>query len=285
MRVKNHTFRERCPLCDAAEIAPAGPLNYGGRVGFSSNEIYLDSRPELWTCAHCRSRFVQFIVDADTARQLYSGSRAAERWSTEVFALNKTDKVIDRMTSLLSGKVGVLDVGCNTGELLDFARDMGCMTAGVEYSSASREILLSKGHQAYSALEESPGGYDVITAFDLVEHLYDVPGFLASCRAKLSARGKLVVLTGDIGSLSARLAGRNWWYVQYPEHIVFPTRKFFAGFSGMRLDEWTPTYASKGYVKPAYRIVWELAKNLLRGRRYSGLPALGPDHALVVLSK
>jgi SAM-dependent methyltransferase len=285
MQVDNEGTYECCPLCKAGGIHEKGKLKYRGRVTFSTSEIELAHLPELWKCRRCMSGFVQHSVDAETAKMLYSTGQAGERWSTVAFDQNKTRSVIDCMAAIFQNKGSVLDVGCNTGELLDFARGFGCKTTGVEFSSASREVLAGKGHSAYSAMEEATGEYDVIAAFDLVEHLHDVPAFIKTCRSKLADTGKLVILTGNIGSLSAVLAGTHWWYAQYPEHIVFPSHKYFADFSGMRIESWIPTYASKGYQNPIYRIGWSLLKGMLRGKAYTGLPSLGPDHVLVVLGK
>ncbi len=69
-------------------------------------------------------------------------------------------------------KVGMK--GCNTGELLDFAKGLGCQTSGLEYSGDSCEVIREKGHDAYQSFAEIDQQYEFITAFDLVEHLFDV---------------------------------------------------------------------------------------------------------------
>ena len=150
-------------------------------------------------CALCQSCFVQRTVTEDTAKMLYSTGQAGERWSKKAFDQNKTRDVIDSMAAIFKSKGSVLDVGCNTGTLLDFAHGIGCKTSGVEFSSASREIIVEKGHSAYSTFEETTGEYDVITVFDLVEHLYYVPIFLKGCYEKLTKKGKLIIFTGNIG--------------------------------------------------------------------------------------
>ena len=285
MLVNNYKKQVCCPLCKSNKINQKGKLGYRGKVKFSTNQIELNYLPELWKCQDCLSCFVQYTVDSDTAKMLYSIGQGGERWSTVAFDQNKTHNVIDSMEAIFKNKPTVLDVGCNTGELLDFAKSYGCDTSGIEYSSTSREILVDKNHNAYSAFEEVPGKYDVITAFDLVEHLYDVPTFLKGCLEKLNEKGKLVILTGNICSLSAVLASNRWWYAQYPEHIVFPSKKYFTEYSGLRIEKWIPTYASVGYQNSIYNISRGIFKNLLLGINYTGLPSLGSDHILVVLSK
>lgn len=283
--VNNDYRRNACPLCGSQKLYSLGGVSYASPILFSTTHITISCRPELWGCRDCRSCFVQNTVDADTAKLLYSTGQSGDRWSKVAFDQNKTHEVIKHMTAIFKGKGNILDVGCNTGELLDFAQKLGCKTSGVEFSSASREVLSEKGHKSYATLEESPGGYDVITAFDLVEHLYDASAFLKSCHEKLSAKGRLVILTGNINSLSARLSGSRWWYAQYPEHIVFPSKKYFRENSGYRIEKWIWTYASIGYIFPFRRVWSEILHTVLRQQTFNGLPSIGPDHVLIVLKK
>jgi len=228
---------------------------------------------------------VQNIVDVDTAAKLYSTGQPGNRWSQVAFDQNKTQQVIEHMITVFKDKGRILDIGCNTGELLDFAKKFGCKTSGVEFSSASREILSEKGHIPYATFAESPNGYDIITAFDLIEHLYDVSAFLKNCYEKLSEKGRLIILTGNINSLSATMSGSRWWYAQYPEHIVFPSKKYFREHSGFRVEKWILTYASQGYKFPIKMTLLEMLKKLYRGQAFDGLPSIGPDHALIILKK
>lgn len=280
----NHTCKQ-CPLCHSEDVHRIGRTNSRGKAKFSSREIELSSLPELWMCDQCSSGFVQNIIPEAVAATLYSTSNAGERWSGMPFDQLKTDEVVRTMSSIFRDKGRVLDVGCNTGELLDFAKTFGCITSGLELSSPSREVLGSKGHASYQSFDEVVDKVEVITAFDLVEHLYDVPAFLNMCHGKLVSGGKLVLLTGNIQSATARFTGAHWWYAQHPEHIVFPSRKYFAELRQFALASWSPTYASKRYKLPLYRILLSLLKRTITGKKYDGLPSWAPDHALICLTK
>jgi SAM-dependent methyltransferase len=283
--VDNHLTHGACPLCRSDEVARRGHLDYTGRVSFSSRAIDLARVPELWRCRQCGSGFVQNVVDAETARRLYSSGEAGDRWATQSFQETKTRLVVQRMGELFRSGGRVIDVGCNTGEMLDFARQLGCSTAGLEYSEQSRAVLREKGHEAYQSFDEVPGQFDIISAFDLIEHLYDVPAFLETCHARLAQGGKLVLLTGDIETASARLAGSHWWYVQYPEHIVFPSGRYLMGSPGFRLLTLDKTYASIGYQRSPLLGAAQYIRKQLQRRHYNGLPSLGPDHMLIVLGR
>lgn len=283
--VQNHLRHKACPLCHSTQINELGPLDYRGRVNFSTCVVELSRVPELWQCQACGSGFVQNAIDEPSARHLYTVGEAGDRWSTLPFDRNKTSLVVHSLQSLFHPGMRLLDIGANTGELLDFARQAGCVTAGVEYSESSRTVLRDKGHAAHASFREADSDYDMITAFDLIEHLYDVTGFLQVCHDRLTPGGRLVLLTGDIHASSARLSGEHWWYVQYPEHIVFPSRAYLGGLSLFRLQALHRTYASVGYQRPWLMGVAQLLRKRLQGRHYNGLPSFGPDHMLVVLEK
>lgn len=285
LKVANNYKWDCCPLCKSGDIYRVGKLNYREKINFSTVEVELNSIPELWKCQRCRSGFVQNIVDADTARKLYSMSQAGERWLSKAFDEEKAVEVVHCMADIFKCAGAVLDVGCNTGELLDFALGFGCETSGVEFSSASREVLQHKDHLAYSSLENAPGKYDVITAFDVVEHLYDIPAFVEDCIKKLAANGRLVMLTGNIDCLSARLSRAQWWYAQFPEHIVFPSKRFFSDCPGLRIEKWLLCYAGKWAEFPKHMVLKGMLSGVFGKHAYTGLPTPFPDHALIVFRK
>jgi SAM-dependent methyltransferase len=285
MEVDNSFRWDNCPLCRSGEVRSCGAADYRGRVKFSTQAIDLLCVPEIWLCSSCGSGFTQNIIPEAISKSLYSTSQAGDRWSSTPFEQHKTPEVVTAITDLFHNRGRVLDVGCNTGELLDFANSLGCQTRGLEYSQDSCEVIRSKGHKAYQSFDEVTEQFELITAFDLVEHLYDVPGFLAACYQRLVDGGKLILLTGDIQSQSAIRAGSRWWYAQYPEHIVFPSRVFFEKHSCFKLEAWLPSYAAAEYNYPAFRVLLSRLKSLLTGRLYNGLPSSSPDHALIILTK
>lgn len=276
---------DACPLCGSDEIQPIGPIQYPEPIHFSSTPIALKKMPELWRCGRCHSGFVQHVIPPEVMHDLYGQGQSSARWSARAFEDIKTPEVVQVMRAALATPGTLVDVGANTGELLDFAKSCGCRTLGVELSQDSRRVLESKGHEAISALDElSDQSVDVLTAFDLVEHLPDINGFLQTCSNKLKPGGRLLILTGDIESLSARVAGSAWWYCNYPEHICFPSRQFLGSVKGLNGLKSIRTWAATGYRTGWARAILGCAARALLGR-YRGLPSLGPDHCLHLLEK
>jgi SAM-dependent methyltransferase len=283
----NNDYRWKvCPLCHSAEIIYVGNIDYRKPTMFSTNQIGLEKIPELFECNVCNSAFTQNIVQEKVAHEMYSKGSSADKWPRNAgLAKEKHANIIKRLNQyFLEGK-RVLDVGCNTGILLDHARARGCVTYGIEPSSASLEVLRNKGHIAFPSMAGTSEKFDVITAFDLVEHLYDLPGFLSRTCELLADGGALIILTGDIHSLTARLSKEHWWYLKAPEHIVFPSIRYLNGVPGFKLVSVDKTYASVGYEQPYLGGLLRYVKCVLLRKFYIGLPSLGPDHVLVTLNK
>jgi SAM-dependent methyltransferase len=283
--INNNYNCVKCPFCESNKICEVGVINYSKPLLFSSNEICLVHRPFLWRCRECFSSFTQNSICENDLEKLYTESNSESRWSSAPFQTLKCPEVVDKLASLFGPTKIVADVGCNTGELLDFAKTFGSKTLGIELSITSREVLESKGHASFSSLHDTEdNSLDIITAFDLVEHLHDVKGFIRVCQNKLKHGGKLILLTGNIGSISAKLSRSRWWYCGYPEHISFVSKKYISGMTGFKLIDVIPTYASVGYKKNLFIAILSLLIRAPLGK-FRGLPSIGTDHTLYILER
>ena len=70
---------------------------------------------------------------------------------------------------------------------------------------------------AHAAANE--GRIDVITMFDVIEHLDDPRAALRHGHRALAPDGWLFLSTPDFGSLVAQLLGRHWYYLDLEQHV------------------------------------------------------------------
>lgn len=284
--VRNDLRRQSCPACGDAGIALLGEVSAPTATEYSTHAIALERKPEIWSCRSCGSWFTQNAVPQEVSRALYATGTSGERWTAEPFEAAKGPELIAEFDRHVGAGTRLLDVGCSTGQLLDYAKARGATTWGVDFSAACREVNERKGHRFATALDEvAAERFDVVSAFDVIEHSYDLTGFLAALASVLRPGGMLLVLTGDIGSPSARFCRNRWWYLRYPEHIVFPSRRYLERRPpGLRLERVVRTFASVGYRVPYLNAVRTTVSLWLR-HAYEGLPSIGPDHMLAVLRR
>ncbi|MGD8586130.1 MAG: class I SAM-dependent methyltransferase [Chloroflexota bacterium] len=118
----------------------------------------------------------------------------------------------------------LLDVGAYTGVFVEVAAARGWQAMGVEPSQWATSVAQARGLPVYQGTldAEMLAGhrFDVITMWDVIEHLDDPAGEVAKARQLLNPGGFMAIHTMDIDSLTARIMGRRWpWlmdmHIQY----------------------------------------------------------------------
>jgi SAM-dependent methyltransferase len=119
----------------------------------------------------------------------------------------------------------LLDIGCSCGYFMEVASEAGFDVHGLEFSAsaiaAAAPQIQSRIRQArVEELSESRDGrFDVITAFDIIEHLNAPLDFLSHARRLLSTEGVLVISTPDAGHWLRALMGVRWPMLQPMQHV------------------------------------------------------------------
>jgi len=287
IRVVDNSLRHAsCPLCGSNAINCLGRIGQPAYQFYSSVSISLTREPEIWECASCQSRFTQNAVTRADSRELYSIGSSNLRWSykkVESSYLNvKPRRFRELILQLFANSKSILDIGSNDGAFLDVAKTFNLDTCGVEFSESGRRMTMGKGHRVYADISEVEQNYDLITAFDLVEHCYDLPGFLRLCSMKMSSNGRLAIFTGNPQSLSAKVSRNGWWYSRYPEHVVFPSIKYMAGLKYFVTEKiFFIPHGQAGPLMPV-RVCASLIKDVISGG-FSGFAGYTSDHYVMVL--
>lgn len=129
--------------------------------------------------------------------------------------------LIDRFATS-RGKL--LDVGAAAGFFVDEAIRAGWDAEGIDIAPhvvewGRRELGVPLRVGEVSAVE-GPGEYTVVTMWDYIEHSLDPAGELARANELLAADGIVVLSTGDLDSVAARLS-RSRWHLLTPRHHNF----------------------------------------------------------------
>jgi SAM-dependent methyltransferase len=137
----------------------------------------------------------------------------------------------------------LLDVGAYTGVFVEIAARHGWDAWGLEPSRWAVSVAREQGLQMIEGTLESAAlpeaSYDVITLWDVIEHVTDPFAELRRAYRMLRPGGLLVLHTMDIDSRFARLMGARWpWLMEM--HIYYFSRRTLtemlgkAGFDVLR---------------------------------------------------
>ncbi len=121
----------------------------------------------------------------------------------------------------------ILDAGCGSGFFLDEAQKNGWKAFGSEYDPVTVEQCRDRGMIMCSGqLEENSfpkNNFDVITSFEVIEHLADPLKELKLFHRFLRPGGILYLTTPNFNSIGKTIAGSDWSVVNYPEHLNYFT--------------------------------------------------------------
>jgi SAM-dependent methyltransferase len=226
--VQNSSGRGQCPVCDSFHsilyldgedwIAPES-------VGSSRSKL---SHGRILKCQNCGLCFRSF---RPTPAQLADLYRAADDQVYEAETANRV-KTAERHRKRISRYCrppgSVLDIGSASGAFLRLMMDAGWNAYGVEPSSSqcarARRVLGSDAVLQECVLEAAvlPGDFDVVTLWDVLEHVTEPVAFLTRCSGLLRPGGYLFLNTPRIDSSIAQALG-NRWPLLLAEHLNYFT--------------------------------------------------------------
>ena len=189
----------------------------------------------------------------------------------------------------------LLDLGCAYGFFLKEAAKRHFEILGIELAEDAAESCRQAGLNVLSGIADEAnmtriGEVDVITMFDVIEHLPQPRESLALCVRYLKPGGVIVITTGDFASLAARWAGTKWRLMTPPQHLWFFTKESLrrmAATLGLTMEH----FEHPAKIVPLSLIVFQLRRMIgLRGplgavANQVGIPVNLFDAMRVVLRK
>jgi SAM-dependent methyltransferase len=157
---------------------------------------------------------------------------------------NSPERWRDRKAALTPYKQSgtLLDLGCNSGSFLAFMRSASWKLYGIEMSAegARTAEARSEAQVFVGDILDAPfprESFDVITRFDVLEHLYEPRRVMARVGEWLKPGGILYVLVPNVESAEARVFGSYWHGLELPRHLFHyspASLKFLAESAGLR---------------------------------------------------
>jgi 2-polyprenyl-6-hydroxyphenyl methylase/3-demethylubiquinone-9 3-methyltransferase len=201
-----------CSLCASKNVA----IIYEGRIRNGGLGQYTDTDVKMYQCKDCSVIWHEdAIVDLGQYYESKEYRQFLEGSSEEVDFYRKHDgETLEKFrytgTEMFRGKI-VADVGCGCGAFLDFLKGVAQSVVAIEPSEAYRTVMDRKGFSTYPYLGEAIKDFgskvEVVTSFDVIEHVADPEKFVNDIYEILVNGGQAVIGTPTETPVMRRLLG------------------------------------------------------------------------------
>jgi 2-polyprenyl-3-methyl-5-hydroxy-6-metoxy-1,4-benzoquinol methylase len=205
-----------CPLCGSRQV---------GKLLEAPDRFHL--RTERYHLARCSSCTGVWLVDPPKLEEM--GPHYDEEYHNAIVAAGEgsaEERWRDQRDLIAHYKNGgnLLDLGCSSGGFLSTMRGDDWKLYGIEMEAATAEkARAATGADVFVGdVLDAPfvsNSFDVITCFDVLEHVYSPQQFLTKVKEWLKPGGIYHVMLPNIDSWEAKLFGTYWFGLELPRHL------------------------------------------------------------------
>ncbi|OUR98845.1 SAM-dependent methyltransferase [Halobacteriovorax marinus] len=209
--VKEEFIEQRaCPVCSSADHLFMFNKEGGSYV----------------KCKDCEMVFLNPVLTDSALNDLYTNNHDVQaeivgedsEFYTSIYkeGLGKIEKVVQN-------KGLIFDFGCSAGSFLDVAKECGWKkTWGIELNKSEFQVAKKKGHHVYNEMIQNielPEKVDVVTLWDVFEHLKDGSFFLNLFKSILTKDGVVFLQIPNSMALAPRIIQEDCNMFDGLEHV------------------------------------------------------------------
>lgn len=244
--------KEKCLVCESPEysIRYTGNIKAGEKIPPDSAMFVRKKilRPDIAECKNCGFAWSFYDYDKSLLKEMYESMVFDENF----FVQYEYERVVNAgniykhtiQKSFQNNFHGsVFDIGAFTGHLLNIMKKDGWRVSGLEpckaavdYAERKFGIHLKNLFMSDNILEiqnETDCKYDLLTGFDVIEHLINPEIIFKIGDSLLNENGVLILSMPDYSSFQRKLSGKNFnlfliehlWYFS-PESIRLFSKKY-----------------------------------------------------------
>jgi 2-polyprenyl-3-methyl-5-hydroxy-6-metoxy-1,4-benzoquinol methylase len=243
-----------CPVC--------GNQNFknflSGKDHFLTGEEFT-----IVQCSNCDFRFTNPRPDEKEMTLYYESDEYISHDSKKRSILQTIYTVIRKFTirnkyrivNKYSSGSSILDIGCGTGDFLNYCRKMKFETTGIEPNKKARTF--ANENLSLTVYEEShldtfqPGSFNVITMWHVLEHVHHLNERLKKIHSLLKPGGTLIIAVPDSYSWDAKKFNSFWAAYDLPRHLYHFTpdsMKNLITKNGFRIEKVIPMLFDAFYI-------------------------------------
>jgi SAM-dependent methyltransferase len=204
-----------CPICNStAERKVVAESNIDGTrltaFAFSSRKYPEYMHPRMVQCAQCGLIYANPALALGCIEAAYEGA-AFDSAQEAAFASDTYAKLVANRLGALGSLNRALDIGTGDGSFLERLLGFGFRSVtGIEPSAAP--IANAKLHirrmirqDVFRASDFEPEQFDLVTCFQVMEHLWDPAQLVLDVISLLRSGGLFLAVVHDVNALSARV--------------------------------------------------------------------------------
>jgi 2-polyprenyl-3-methyl-5-hydroxy-6-metoxy-1,4-benzoquinol methylase len=212
----------KCPVCESNSLSIA----LSAKDYFFTQETF-----QITKCNSCGFLFTNPRPNSTELNRYYQTDEYLSHATTKKTVLSilysfLRNVSIKRKYSLISKikfKGKILDIGCGTGEVLNYFNKKGWETLGIEPAENPRNFAVT--NYGLSVFDEShldnlqTASFDIITMWHVLEHVSDLNERITQVKRILKNDGTLIVAVPNSKSWDARHYKKFWAAWDLPRHL------------------------------------------------------------------
>lgn len=259
-------MREKCRFCQSRDL-----------------KIFLkEKKRSLMECKNCGLVFVSPFPTKAEVKAIYTEETFQKFDPTDETKAGYTNYLAEKdlkreffkekilFIKKFKKKGKLLDIGCGIGTFLEETKRVGFDVVGIDVMDFAVNYCRQQNLNVFKGTLENnrlpDASFDIITAFELLEHLWEPKAFLVEAKRLLRPNGILMVSVPNRKDIAARLMGRYWYGYRQYQHLFFFEKKTLKNY--LERDDFVILEWGKE------RIFWSLAENILKRVRFYYLDSL-----------
>jgi 2-polyprenyl-3-methyl-5-hydroxy-6-metoxy-1,4-benzoquinol methylase len=214
-----------CPLCGAKTYSVIRPGQFPKKLSEEFlNQVYRSSSDQalfeqVVQCRRCGLVYLSPRLKSGLIIDAYADGEDQSFIAQDEMRVRTFTKALRALAARyqlpLSKKTKVLDIGCAGGAFLRAAKQLNLSAIGIEpnrwlseYARTKHQLDVRPGVLADYTFDDN--SFDLITLWDVIEHVPDPTAELKEIHRILKPDGLLVVNYPDYSSFPARVLGKKW---------------------------------------------------------------------------